>query len=125
MSAPLAGLTVLVIEDEFLVADLLCLALEDAGATVAGIAGTLAEALHLAGAPAAPDLAVVDWNLGGERSDPVARLLIGRGVPFVVSTGYGALDGEFAAVPLIIKPYDPGQLVALLAQGAQTARSAR
>lgn len=121
MDLPLAGLKVLMIEDEFLVAMMLSDALEDAGAVVVGIASTLSNALTMIDT-AAPDLAVVDWNLGGERSDPVARLLIGRGVPFVVSTGYGTAGEEFAAVPVIAKPYEPAQLVALLADLSAQAR---
>jgi len=121
MSGPLSGLTVLVVEDEFLVADLLADALDQAGARLVGMAGTLAEALRLA--EAAPlDLAVLDWNLGGERSTPVARLLSRRGVPFVISTGYGTLDEEFAAVPTITKPYEPAQLIGALAALAGGAR---
>ena len=114
MKGALCGLAVLVVEDEFLVADLLADALDEAGATLAGMAGTLAEALRLA--ETAPiDLAVLDWNLGGERSAPVARLLSRRKVPFVISTGYGTLDEEFAAVPTLTKPYEPVQLIGALA----------
>jgi CheY-like chemotaxis protein len=123
MTGALAGLRVLVVEDEFLVADMLADALEDAGVVVAGVAGSLAEALAMVEGTR-PDLAVIDWNLGGDRSDPVARRLIARGVPFVISTGYGAVAEEFAAIPLISKPYEPASLISALENLAGTGRSA-
>jgi hypothetical protein len=47
----------------------------------------------------------LDWNLNGEPGSPVARALRARGVPFVISTGYGAVEAEFADVPILHKPY--------------------
>lgn len=111
----LAGLRVLLVEDEFLVAVLLMDALEDAGATVLGPAATLAQAEQMA-READYDVAVLDWNLDGEQSDPVARIVVNRARPCVVSTGYGAVHAEFAQLPVLAKPYDPAHLVALLAR---------
>lgn len=116
---PLAGLRVLVAEDEFLVAALIADTLEAAGAEVLGPACSLAEGLRLAGeaAPGSADLcAVLDWNLDGQRSDPLARLLTQRGVPFVIATGYGSVPAEFAAAPVVAKPFDTEILVGLLGQ---------
>ena len=63
-----------------------------------------------------PDVAVLDLNLAGETSTPVADVLAKRGVPFVVATGYGAegLPPSHAHVPVLAKPYDPDDLTAAL-----------
>ena len=123
MNGPLAGRRVLMIEDEFLVAAMLSDVIEDSGATVVGIAGTLDDAL-LQIDRAAPELVVLDWNLDGRRSDPIARELIARGVPFAISTGYGEVDSEFGGVPVIAKPYEPMQLVAVLNRLCESSSSA-
>jgi CheY-like chemotaxis protein len=113
----LAGRTILVVEDEALVAMLVEDALLDAGATVLGPAATVSEALALLERePAPPHAAVLDLNLAGETSTPVADVLASRGVPFVVATGYGAsgLPAGHAQVPVLAKPYDPDELTAAL-----------
>jgi DNA-binding response OmpR family regulator len=54
------------------------------------------------------DGAIVDVNLHGRTSYPLARELMDRDVFFVFATGYGE-DGhpeEFATVPTLAKPYD-------------------
>lgn len=109
----IAGKRVLVVEDEFLVAAMLEDELLDHGATVVGPAASLAEGLRLAKGGEF-DLAVIDWNLDGEYSAPIAAALREAGVPFVISTGYGMVPQDFAECPLLTKPYDPGELVRLL-----------
>ena len=111
----LAGKRILVVEDEFIVAAMICDILEDEGAAVVGPAGTLAEGLRFAQDDPL-DAAVLDWNLGGEPGVPVARVLRERGVPFVIATGYGGVQDEFARVTVLSKPYQPGQLVEALAR---------
>ncbi|WP_225204563.1 response regulator [Novosphingobium huizhouense] len=106
----LAGKRILVVEDEFIVAAMIGDILEDEGAQVIGPAGTLAEGLDLGGGETL-DAAVLDWNLGGEPGAPVARLLRQRGVPFVIATGYGAVQAEFADITVLSKPYRPDALV--------------
>lgn len=110
---PLAGRRVLVVEDEFIVAAMLADMLEDEGAEVIGPIGTQADALAVA-ASEALDVAVLDWNLNGEPGAPVARILRARGIPFAISTGYGAVEAEFADVPVLNKPYAPARLTACL-----------
>ncbi len=60
----------------------------DLGHEVAGLAGRLDAALSLA-REAEFDLAMLDVNLAGETSFPVAALLAERGIPFLFATGYG------------------------------------
>ena len=115
--ASLAGRRVLVVEDETLVAMLVEDTLADAGVVVLGPVATVAEALSLLGAQR-PDLAVLDLNLAGETSEPVADRLIAMEVPFVVASGYGAagLPQRLSGIPVLAKPYAPEDLTAALAR---------
>lgn len=64
------------------------------------------------------DAAVLDVNLDGKTSQPVADELLAQGIPFVVSTGYGqlALDGSFKNRPVVMKPYRDEALLRALTQ---------
>ncbi len=106
----LAGLAILLVEDEFLVSAMLADALEDEGAVVVGPAATLAEGLRLA-ETGGLDAAVLDWNLDGACSAPIARILFAGAVPIVIATGYGEVEEEFAAHPVLSKPFDIAQLI--------------
>ena len=86
----LVGKSVLVAEDEYLIAEDLRLALIKVGAQVNGPHGAVASALRGCAAP--PDAAVLDINLAGERVFPVAERLLAHGVPFVFTTGYDDLQ---------------------------------
>ena len=77
----------LIVEDEFLVSLHVRGLLEDVGYEVVGPAARLAEGLHLA-EQADLVLAVLDVNIAGVLSWPVARRLRDRGVPFFFITGY-------------------------------------
>ena len=63
--------------------------------------------------------ALLDFNLGGETSEPVARALDRRGIPFAFATGYGEVEC-FAEglvgkeVPVLIKPYAKAELEDLM-----------
>lgn len=81
---------ILVVEDEYMLADELCTTLGDAGAIVLGPAGTVGDAFDLIAAQPAIDGAILDVNLGGEMIFPAADLLAERNVPFVFTTGYDA-----------------------------------
>jgi CheY-like chemotaxis protein len=82
-------LRVLVVEDEMLVAMNIEDMLLDLGHEVAGLASRLEPALSLA-AEGEFDIAMLDVNLAGQPSFPVADVLIRRGIPFLFATGYGA-----------------------------------
>ncbi|MFW6027592.1 MAG: response regulator, partial [bacterium] len=55
------------------------------------------------------DAAVLDVNLNGKRSDPVAEVLKERGIPFIFATGYGNAE-RGAGVPVLDKPYTEEKL---------------
>lgn len=79
--------------------------LSDLGCAAIASASTIDDALALIDAGHF-DLATLDVNLGGKRSDPVADALTASGVPFVFSTGYvDHMEPRFAARPLLQKPY--------------------
>ena len=93
--------------------------LEELGCIVAGSAARLGVALAMARSLDL-DMAVLDLNLAGEMSYPVAEVLQARGVPVVFATGYGSagLSGRFPGAPVLSKPYNMVQLEsALLASG--------
>lgn len=115
--ARLDGCRILVAEDEPLVAMLLEDVLLDAGATIIGPVGTVAEALALA-AKERPDVAVLDLNLSGETCLAIADFLAAAGVPFLVATGYGSDNPlpRHAGVQVLQKPYDPAALVDALSR---------
>ncbi len=83
---------ILVVEDEYLIADLLASDLADAGAIVLGPVGSLGDAFELIGEGALIDAAVLDVNLGGELVYPAADKLVESAVPFVFTTGYDPLS---------------------------------
>jgi len=65
----------------------------------------------------APDLAILDINLGQTTSFPVAQELRSRSIPFVFATGYGEnaqLPEELAGVPIVHKPYSRNTIVSAL-----------
>ena len=111
--ASLQGLRALVVEDHFLLAADIADALEDAGAVVVGPAPNLDQGLALATAERL-DAAILDIDLGGAFSYPVAETLRHRGIPFVFATAFTAdqLPEEFRAAPRIEKPFSPRQLIA-------------
>ncbi|MGE0500848.1 MAG: response regulator [Rhizobiaceae bacterium] len=113
----LSRLSVLVLEDEYLIAmDVEHLCLEH-GAAHVNIIKDL-DALD-AGDPLPPfDLAVLDLMLGDRSTLGFAADLQARGIPFVFATGYGDLDehaSQFPGVAVVAKPYSGIDLVSALA----------
>lgn len=101
------GRSVLVVEDEGLIAFDLADTLESAGARVLGPETSVPGALRaIAEAAGGIDAAIIDINLQGEDSFAVAHQLQSAGVPFVFASGYSrkSIPDEFAGVPLCEKP---------------------
>src|SRR6202140_1635700 len=117
MNSPFSARRVLVVEDEMIVAWLLEDILSDLGCAVVGPAASVKQGLAMIGAEVI-DAAVLDVNLDGEMSYPVADALAARGVPFVFSTGYDKdrlLDG-YRVFPVLQKPFHRSELSDILAK---------
>jgi len=110
----LKGRRILIVEDEFFVAVTASDMLEELGAIVVGPAANVAQALMLAGSECI-DAALLDINLCGQSSEPVAAKLDELGVPVVFATGYGKGDGDDIAGRYVLgKPYTQDKLHAEL-----------
>ena len=118
----LDGARVLLLEDEYYLADDLSRALKDAGATVIGPVGTLPEAEGWLG-DGAFDCAIVDMNLRGEFAFAIAERLKARDVPFVLATGYteGSLPETLKDAPRVEKPFAPRQVIEMLSRTRESA----
>jgi DNA-binding response OmpR family regulator len=114
----LAGRRILVVEDEFLVAEYVGEILRAAGAEVLGPLGQLDETLAFIEAEKDRlDAVVLDVNLHGHSSFPIADLLVRNGIRFVFTTGYdgGAIDAAYRGYPRCEKPFREEALLAALA----------
>ena len=62
-------------------------------------------------------LAIVDVNLNGEKTYPVAEILTARDIPFIFATGYGApvLDEKWRHLPALQKPFQAQELIDAIA----------
>lgn len=113
----LAGATILILEDQFEVAQLLEAAVQDAGGMVAARVTTIDDALSVIRQNEL-SAAIVTMIAGGIYTDMVARGLLGRNVPFIVTTGIGtdAAHPDLHAAQTITKPFQPSHLQDMLAR---------
>jgi CheY-like chemotaxis protein len=108
---------VLIVEDEALVG----MAMEDAlnfiGIDVAGVVGTVDEALAQVEQDKF-DGAILDVQLHGKDVLPVAESLERKGIPFVFATGYGrsGVPEKYRNAPVLQKPFMPAELRDVLAK---------
>ena len=115
MDKLLSGRRMLVVEDEMLVLLMIEDMLADLGCTSVTSAATVAKALALTNAQVF-DAAILDFNLNGHDSHPVAEALSARGVPFVYSTGNTdqSLREGYLDRPVLKKPFKYEELAAIL-----------
>lgn len=113
-AAPLQGVRLLVVEDDWLVYILLEEMLTELGCQIVP-AARVEEALALA-AGETLDGALLDINLQGEASYPVAHELADRGIPFAFVTGYDsvAVREAFQDRPLLQKPMQDSDLLQVI-----------
>lgn len=104
----LEGRRILIVEDEYFLADDIARACRERGAEVEGPIGGIEEALAIVDGRRLIDGAVLDVNLRTNSIFPVARALRSRAIPFIFATGYdrSAIEPEFADIPLWEKPLD-------------------
>ena len=121
---PLAGCRVLVIEDEYFIADELNRALVEHGADVIGPIADLETALNQV-RHGGFEVAIVDLNLWNEMAYAVADELQRQDVPFVFATGndQSMIPPRFAAVKRWEKPFDERHLVADVERLCSAARA--
>lgn len=105
-SEPLAGLKVMVVEDEAIISFLIEDMLLTLGCASVIHAAAVKQALNVL-AEQTPDAAVLDVNLAGEAGYAVAEKLEKDGVPFVFATGYGeiGLPARWRERPVVQKPF--------------------
>lgn len=126
MSDELKAKRILVIEDEYFIASDLARALIAAGAEVVGPAGDLAAGLRLADGEEI-DAAILDINLDGAMSYPIADRLTQAQVPHLFLTGYDgwSLPTAYRNIPCLPKPFTMPRLLALVGRlcGEQQAQT--
>lgn len=114
---------ILLVEDNMIIAMDTEETLYELGVTKVDLAASVQEARRLL-ANGKPDLAVLDFNLGNETSEPLARELAADGVPVAMATGYGEAMRELDDLDLIgvlAKPYGRGDLQGLFGRVRETA----
>ena len=125
---PLAGLRVLVMEDELLIAmdvESLC---REHGADEVILVHALDRTDDLLALNAAPDAGILDLSLAGLPTFDFARQLLAKGIPFVFATGHADDEGlfvDFPGVAVVGKPYAGGALINALAAAIASVDDAR
>ena len=114
-------LSVLVAEDEVMVSMILEDMIEDAGHAVAGTAVSVDAALALIADGRTIVCALLDVNLRGQLSYPIADALDAKGITYAFTSGYGAagIEARFKDRVVLAKPIDVAKLNAFLAAQAK------
>jgi CheY-like chemotaxis protein len=102
----LAGRRVLVVEDNFDLAEGMARILEAQGAEIVGPVGTVKRALEVIADDGQIDGAVLDINLRGETVYAIADVLRSKGVPTIFTTGYDkkSVKPGYTDIPCLLKP---------------------
>jgi DNA-binding NtrC family response regulator len=113
----LTGMRILIVEDEYLVALEMENLIRSLGGEVVGPAGRMEAAMRLA-RETEIDGAVIDLNMDGETTMALLELLAGRGVPFIVTTGYdlSMLPSHIKPVAFLTKPISLARFTAAAGQ---------
>ncbi|TPK51648.1 MULTISPECIES: response regulator [unclassified Mesorhizobium] len=122
-SAFLGGIRVLIVEDEYFLADDLRKALVTQGAIVLGPVATVEPAIELLNSGQC-DFAILDINLRGEQTFEIARESLAKGVPIAFATGYDqtAIPAELGGIRRFEKPLEFGSIVEFVAATALDTR---
>ena len=102
----LAGLSILVVEDEVMVGMMLEDMLHDFGCNVEVVPSVEKALSSIRGS--VPDGVLLDMNLHGQKTTAVAEELVSKSVPFLLVTGYGRGDDDpplFKSAPRLQKPF--------------------
>lgn len=122
-NALLRGLKILVVEDEYMLADELHRALLSAGADVLGPVRDEESALHLLESETC-DCAILDINLNGKQCFRLADEAVTRRIPAAFTTGYSVdvVPTEFQAFELFEKPFEMSDVIAFIATATGRSR---
>ena len=106
LTMPLTTIRVLLVEDEVMIRMMVADMVEELGHAVAAEAGDVGRAAELAQAGLF-DLAILDVNLNGKMSFPVADIIMKRGIPLIFASGYALenIPSAFVAAPKLQKPF--------------------
>ena len=117
MDAPLDGLRFMIVDDEVLVALDLEYMLTDLGHSVVETASRVERGMEIA-QHSAIDMAILDINVRGVLSFPIAEILRDRGVPVIFASGYGqrGLNNDFRDAHVLTKPFDINGLAHMVAK---------
>ena len=115
---PLLGCRILIVEDNYLLAETVAGILEEAGARIVGPFVNMVEALEGLGELTAIDGAILDIGLNGQESYPLAEALQTTGIPFLFLTGVERRDlpQRFQRTPHMLKPFSEEKLIRRLVQ---------
>ncbi len=108
----LSGRSVLVVEDQLLIALDVEQSLLDLDAAAVRLAPSVSKGLETLDEEA-PDAAILDFDLGEETSEGLADELTRRAIPFAFATGYGdsvMIPKRFRDVPIVRKPLNAAML---------------
>ena len=114
----LDGVRILVVEDNQIVAASVADALKYAGANVVGVIGNLEEAVGFVESRHRDiDIAMLDVDLSGAMSYPIADMLTRHNVPFIFTTGYdnASMDMAYRGFPACMKPFGFDSIVSAIA----------
>jgi CheY-like chemotaxis protein len=108
---------VLVVEDEAIICMMIEDFLRDLGCHLVATAVTLEDAIVKATRETF-DVAILDINLVGKLTYPIATILNARQIPFLFATGYGGagLPTDLRGITVLTKPYSIEQLERALHQ---------
>jgi DNA-binding response OmpR family regulator len=111
----LAGLRILIVEDMGMVAQRLKWMLEKESCHIVDVVSRLDDAAKLARSERL-DGVLLDLNLSGEISYPVAEILHDRGIPFIIMTGYESsqIRADCASDAHLQKPFTDVELAAMM-----------
>ena len=121
----LADLSILLVEDEYLIALDAEEILKGLGVKTVETIATF-EAAERRAADGRFDLAVLDVNLNGRQSFPIAETIGRRGIPVVFATGYELKDRPASGLDdatCVTKPYTSERLKAALCEALAKAGS--
>ena len=120
---PLTAIRVLLVEDEVMIRMMVADMVEQLGHAVAAEAGDVDRAAELA-QTGLFDLAILDVNLNGKMSFPVADIIMRRRIPLIFASGYAAdnFPATFSSTPELQKPFQIETLAGAMAAAREGVR---